>query len=207
MSGVVVLISGNGSNLQAIIDAGIPVSAVISNKADAFGLTRAEQAHIPTHIISNKAYASRDAFDRALLIQIEQYNPQLVVLAGFMRILGTHFIEHFNGRLINIHPSLLPKYKGLNTHQRVLEAGDSIHGVSVHYVNADLDGGPLISQAQLEVNAEDTESTLQSRIHALEHHLYPHTIRLILEGRVRLTEDRVVFDGSPLAKSGIMLNL
>lgn len=204
---IVVLISGNGSNLQAIIDAGIPISAVISNRADAFGLERAQQAAIPTHIISNDDFASRENFDQALLTQIETYQPQLVVLAGFMRILGEHFISHFTGRLINIHPSLLPNYKGLHTHRRVLEAGETEHGISVHYVNSDLDGGPIISQSKLDVDADDTEASLQQRVQSLEHHLYPHTIQLILGGRVQLTQDRVVFDGSPLAKSGIMLNL
>lgn len=204
---VVVLISGNGSNLQAIIDAGIPVSAVISNRADAYGLERAKQAQIPTHIISNREFNSRDDFDHALQTAIDHYQPQLIVLAGFMRILGEQFIQHFSGRLINIHPSLLPNYKGLHTHQRVLDAGDQEHGVSVHYVNSDLDGGPIITQSKLKVNPDDTAASLQQRIQVLEHHLYPHTIGLILGGRVQLAQDRVVFDGSPLAKSGIMLNL
>lgn len=204
---LVVLISGNGSNLQAIIDANIPISAVISNQANAFGVKRAQQAHIPTHIISNRDFPSREAFDQALLTQIELYQPKLVVLAGFMRILGEQFIMHFMGRLINIHPSLLPKHKGLHTHRHVLEAGDTEHGVSVHYVNANLDGGPIISQSKLTVEATDNEVSLQQRVQTLEHRLYPHTIKLILNGRVRLTQDRVVFDGSPLAKSGIMLNL
>jgi phosphoribosylglycinamide formyltransferase-1 len=204
---VVVLISGNGSNLQAIIDAGIPVSAVISNRADAYGLTRAQQANIPTHVVNHKQFESREAFDKAMQKQIEQYNPTLVVMAGFMRILSESFVNHFYGKLINIHPSLLPKHKGLHTHRRALEAGDQFHGVSVHFVNLELDGGPVISQSMFEVNTDDTENTLKTKIHGLEHKLYPHTIQLILNGEVQLNEDRVVFDGRSLAKSGIMLNL
>ncbi len=203
----VVLISGNGSNLQAMIDAQIPISAVISNQADAFGLTRAASANIPTHVLEHQKFASRELFDNALQTQIEKYNPKLVVMAGFMRILSDPFVRHFYGKLINIHPSLLPKYKGLHTHKRVLENGDTQHGVTIHYVNNELDGGPIITQAQLMVGQEEEETRLATRIHSLEHKLYPYTIALILEGRISLAQDRVMFDGSPLAKSGIMLNL
>ncbi len=204
---VVVLISGNGSNLQAMIDHGIPISAVISNRPDAFGLKRAAEAGIAHQVIDHTQFATREAFDAALQTQIERYKPRVIALAGFMRILTNPFVEHFHGRLINIHPSLLPKYKGLNTHQKILKNGDKYHGVSVHYVTSELDGGPIISQSQLQVDSTDDEHSLKARIHTLEHKLYPHTIALILDGSVSLVQDRVVFDGKPLAKSGIMLNL
>jgi phosphoribosylglycinamide formyltransferase-1 len=204
---VVVLISGNGSNLQAIIDADIPVTAVISNRPDAYGLKRAATAGIDHHVIDHTQCTSRETFDAALQTQIEQYKPGLIVMAGFMRILSKNFVDHFHGRLINIHPSLLPKHKGLHTHRKALEAHDKFHGISVHYVNNDLDSGPIISQSQFEIKNNDNEDTLKSRIHTLEHKLYPHTIQLILDGKVLLVEDRVVFNGKPLAKSGIMLNL
>lgn len=204
---IVVLISGNGSNLQAIIDAGIPVAAVVSNKADAYGLTRADEAGIPTHIISHHDYSDRDTFDLALQNVIDQYQPTLVVLAGFMRILSKQFVDHFYGKLINIHPSLLPKYRGLDTHRRALEAGDRTHGVTVHYVSNDLDAGPIIAQAQIEVKSGDTETELQQRVHQIEHKIYPDIIGKIRAKRIHLTQDQVVFDGKPLASTGIMLNL
>lgn len=204
---VVVLISGNGSNLQAMIDAGLPITVVISNRPDAYGLTRAKHAGIQTHVIDHKQFDSREDFDQTLQTRIDAYQPRLVVMAGFMRILSEEFVRHFHGRLINIHPSLLPKYKGLDTHRRVLVAGDAVHGISVHYVSTELDGGPIISQAQLDIRPEDDESKLKMRIHELEHKLYPKTISLILDGTIHLEEDRVVFNGNPLAKSGIMLNL
>lgn len=204
---IVVLISGNGSNLQAIIDAGIPVAAVISDKADAFGLTRAEKAGIPTHTLKRQNHSSREAFDEALAETIDQFKPSLVVLAGFMRILSENFVDHFYGKLINIHPSLLPKYRGLDTHRRVLEAGDQFHGISVHYVSRNLDAGPIIAQAQIEINPGDTESKLKSRIQKLEHQFYPDIITKIRAKRISLAQDQVVFDGKPLARTGIMLNL
>ena len=178
---IVVLISGNGSNLQAIIDAekaGAPyhVAAVISNHADAFGLQRAERANIPHHVLDHRQYPTRDDFDQALADLIDQYRPQLVVLAGFMRILSNAFVDRFANRLINIHPSLLPKYPGLHTHRRALAAGDHMHGVSIHYVTHELDGGPIIEQAALEILKTDTEASLQQRVHQLEHVLYPSVI-------------------------------
>ena len=204
---IVVLLSGNGSNLQAIIDADIPISAVISNKSDAYGLTRATHANIPTHTINHKIYTSRQAFDEALQQQIAHYQPELIVLAGFMLILSEEFVTYFEGKLINIHPSLLPRHKGLHTHRKVLSAGDKKHGVSIHYVTSELDGGPIIAQAELDVHPNDTDTSLQARIHHLEHKLYPYIINQIREGHLQLVQDRVVFDGNPLAKSGIMLNL
>ena len=204
---IVVLLSGNGSNLQAIIDAGIPIAAVISNRPDAYGIKRAHAANIPTHVIDHKKMDSRHAFDQALQAQINQYQPTLVVLAGFMLILSESFVTHFHGQLINIHPSLLPKHKGLNTHQKVLAAKEIEHGISIHYVTAELDGGPIIAQSKLDVLENDSEATLEARIHALEHKLYPCIIKKIKDGHISLISDRVVFEGNPLAKSGIMLNL
>lgn len=189
---IVVLISGNGSNLQAIIDAEIPIAAVISNRADAFGLTRAKHAHIPSYVINHKEYPTRDDFDQALIQQIDAFRPDLVVLAGFMRILTPHFVQHYHGRLINIHPSLLPKYKGLDTHQRVLAEKEIEHGISIHYVTAELDGGPIIAQAKLNILPNDTEESLATRIHQLEHELYPRIIKDISAKRIRLIQDRVV---------------
>ena len=204
---IVVLISGNGSNLQAIIDAGIPITAVISNRDDAIGLERAHAASIPTHILSKDEFANRDSYCTALQDLIDSSQPDLIVLAGFMLILSDSFVQHYHGKLINIHPSLLPKYKGLHTHQRALANGDSEHGASIHFVTCELDGGPVISQAKIPIHPDDTADKLKLRVQNSEHKLYPATIELIRTGRVALSQDRVVFDGKPLAKSGIMLNL
>lgn len=179
---IAILISGNGSNLQAIIDAvnqgtiNAEIVLVLSNKAEAYGLTRAHRANLPTQVLLNTDYASRDEYDAALKKILDQYQPDLIVLAGFMRILSENFVSHFQGKLINIHPSLLPKYKGLNTHQRVLDAGDKLHGVTIHYVTSDLDGGPIIEQVSLEILPNDTAESLEERIHQLEHKLYPQVI-------------------------------
>ena len=182
---LVVLISGNGSNLQAIINAiqqdqlDAKIVLVVSNKAAAFGLERAHKANIATKILPDKDYPTREAYDIALKEIIEHYKPDLIILAGFMRILSASLVRHFKDKIINIHPSLLPKYKGLNTHQRVLEAGDKIHGVTVHYVTDELDGGPIIAQASLEVAATDTAEELKVKIHQLEHELYPKVIQAL----------------------------
>ncbi len=178
---IVVLISGNGSNLQAIIDAihqglDVEIRAVISNRAGAFGLERAKRAGIPARIIDHTQFSHRAAFETALRVQIDAYTPQLVVLAGFMRRLTANFVEHYSQCMINIHPSLLPKYPGLATHQRVLTARDTIHGVTVHYVTAEVDSGPIICQASITVEPDDTAATLEQRIHALEHKLYPQAL-------------------------------
>ncbi len=196
---IVVLISGNGSNLQAIIDAiraGLParICAVISNKPQAYGLTRAREAAIPTEVIDHHEYNSRAAFDQALMARIDHYQPKLLVLAGFMRILTDEFVNHYHGRMINIHPSLLPRYQGLNTHQRVLDAGDQIHGVSVHFVTPELDSGPVILQAEIPVHADDDADALAERIHQQEHIIYPRVIRWFAEGRLRLQGDTVQID-------------
>ncbi len=204
---VVVLISGSGSNLQALIDslqADSPaqISAVISNRADAFGLQRAAKAGIATQVLDHKAFADREAFDGALIEAIDAYQADLVILAGFMRILTPGFVTHYTGRLLNIHPSLLPKYKGLHTHQRALEAGDAEHGCSVHFVTEELDGGPLVVQAVVPVMADDTPETLAERVHAAEHQIYPLAMHWFAQGRLQLDERGCQLDGQLLPASG-----
>ncbi|PWB32853.1 phosphoribosylglycinamide formyltransferase [Pseudomonas sp. SDI] len=208
---VVVLLSGTGSNLQALIDnvrAGdspVRIRAVISNRADAYGLQRASAAGIDTAVLDHKAFDGREAFDAALVELIDGFQPQLVVLAGFMRILSAGFVRHYQGRLLNIHPSLLPKYKGLHTHQRALEAGDAEHGCSVHFVTEELDGGPLVVQAVIPVEADDTPERLAQRVHQQEHQIYPLAVRWFAEGRLRLGEYGALLDGQPLAASGHLI--
>lgn len=205
---VVVLISGSGSNLQALIDslagadAPVVIRAVISNRADAYGLERARQAGIETCFLDHKAYADRESFDAALIQAIDGFDADLVLLAGFMRILSADFVRHYQGRLLNIHPSLLPKYKGLHTHQRALEAGDVEHGCSVHFVTEELDGGPLVVQAAIPVESDDTPETLAQRVHVQEHVIYPLAMRWFAEGRVRLGEHGAMLDGELLPASG-----
>lgn len=209
----VVLISGQGTNLQAIIDAmqagqlPITIPLVISNEPKAYGLSRATNAGIPTQIIPHKAFQNREAFDHALAEAIDAVAADLIVLAGFMRILSKTFVHRYAGRLINIHPSLLPKYKGLDTHRQAIDAGDLEHGASAHFVTADLDGGPLIAQARLSIRPSESSDELKLRVNSLEHRLYPYTIDLIANKRLELVGDTVIFDGSPLTKNGIMLNL
>ena len=208
---VVVLISGSGSNLQALIDSitgddhPARIRAVISNRADAFGLERARKAGIDTRVLDHKAYADREAFDAALIEAIDGYAPQLVVLAGFMRILTPGFVRHYQGRLLNIHPSLLPKYKGLHTHQRALEAGDSEHGCSVHFVTEELDGGPLVVQAVVPVESGDTPESLAQRVHRQEHHIYPLAMRWFAEGRLKLGKTGAQLDGKDLPATGHLI--
>jgi phosphoribosylglycinamide formyltransferase-1 len=204
---IVVLISGSGSNLQALIDstqAGNParIAAVISNRADAYGLQRAQDAGIATQVLDHKQFDGREAFDAALVEAIDAFNPQLVVLAGFMRILTPTFVRHYAGRLLNIHPSLLPKYKGLHTHQRALEAGDNEHGCSVHFVTEELDGGPLVVQAVIPVQSNDSPTSLAQRVHQQEHVIYPLAVRWFAEGRLRLTAQGALLDGQALPSSG-----
>lgn len=178
---IVVLISGNGSNLQAIIDADLPVDirAVLCNKRDAYGLQRAKNAGIPTQVILSRDYDSRHAYDEALLDVMRQYQPELIVCAGFMRILGPVIVNAFENKILNIHPSLLPKYPGLDTHARVLESKDPVHGVSIHLVNSDLDAGPLLAQAAFKVDSSDTSESLAQKAHELEHQMYPQLLRLL----------------------------
>ncbi len=201
---IVVLISGNGSNLQAIIDARdrdrlpVDIRAVISSNPSAGGLERARRAGIAAVAIDNMAFASRDAFDTALREHIDRCAPQLIVLAGFMRILTPGFVAHYAGRMINIHPSLLPKYRGLNTHQRALDARDTEHGASVHFVTTELDGGPVLIQARVPVYPADTAQQLADRVRNKEHLIFPLVIRWIAEGRLQWREERAYFDGKEL---------
>lgn len=188
---LVVLISGSGSNLQAIIDAaanGLPVEirAVISNRPEVFGLHRAEQAGIPTRVLDHKNFAGREQYDAALKSLIDSFQPALVILAGFMRILTPGLVRHYAGRLFNIHPSLLPKFRGLHTHQRALDAGEQLHGASVHFVTEELDGGPLIVQAQVAVLPEEDADRLAARVLKLEHQIYPLAVGWFAEGRLSL---------------------
>lgn len=205
---VLVLISGNGSNLQALIDAQrsgtLPVElvAVISNRPGVKGLQRAESAGIPTEVVDHTLFDNRDNFDQALQQTIDAYAPDLVVLAGFMRILTERFTHHYHGRMLNIHPSLLPKYQGLNTHERVLQAGDAEHGVSVHFVTAELDGGPVALQARVPVLPDDDANRLAQRVLQQEHRIYPLAVKWFAEGRLRMVDGRVFMDSEPLGPSG-----
>ncbi len=197
---LVVLISGNGSNLQAIIDAvatgelPVKIKAVISNRPDAKGLARAKNANIPNLSIDHTLFESREAFDRQLIKEIEKFQPDLIILAGFMRILSEHFVTHFNGKLLNIHPSLLPEFKGLNTHQRALSEGKKKHGVTVHFVSNELDGGPLILQAIIDIKQNDTVESLQQRIHQQEYIIYPMAIKWVAQQRLNMTNQQVYLD-------------
>ncbi len=202
---IVILISGSGSNLQAIIDAAghgelpVEIRAAISNRPGAQGLARAEAAGIPTEVLDHKAFASRADYDRALMTLIDRFEPALVVLAGFMRLLTDAFTAHYAGRMLNIHPSLLPDYKGLHTHRRAVEDGANEHGASVHFVTAELDGGPVVLQARVPVHPGDTPEQLAARVLEQEHRIYPEAIRWFAEGRLRLGEDgRAWLDGKPL---------
>lgn len=206
----VVLISGSGSNLQALIDSlgednPLRIRAVVSNRADAYGLTRAQNAGIATQVLDHKAFADREAFDCALIEAIDGFRPDLVVLAGFMRILTPAFVRHYSGRLLNIHPSLLPKHKGLNTHQRALDAQDPEHGCSVHFVSEELDGGPLVIQAVVPVEPGDTAETLALRVHMQEHRIYPTAVRWFAEGRLRLAAEGALLDGEKLPATGYLI--
>ena len=192
---LVVLISGNGSNLQAIIDnikhhqLPAKIVAVISNKADAYGLERAKNAGIEHRVLSQIDYSDRHQYDQALQELIDGYQPDLIILAGFMRILSNEFVEHYLNKMMNIHPSLLPKYKGLNTHQRALDAGDKVHGCSVHFVTPELDDGPVILQATVPIEENDTAETLAKRVHEQEHRIYPEAIRLFAENKIPLNTE------------------
>lgn len=204
---IVILISGQGTNLQAIIDAtkkGLPVEirAVISNRVDAYGLIRAQQADIPTHVIAHQNYPTRKEFEYALQLQIDHYAPKVIALAGFMRKLGCDFVRYYCGRIINIHPSLLPKYPGLQTHQRALKAGDKEHGVSIHFVTAQVDGGPIICQARLRVTPDDTAESLSQRVHQLEYVIYPQVLHWLSQGALTLKGQDVYLNGRKLPKTG-----
>ena len=207
---LVVLISGSGSNLQAIIDAidsgelNAEVAAVISNVANVKGLERADSHNIPNRCLSHKDFDSREAFDVALQYAIDSYKPDLVILAGFMRILGADISRHYRGRMLNIHPSLLPKYPGLHTHQRALDAGDSKHGTSIHFVTEELDGGPLVYQKSFPITPTDTTDTLFAQVQQLEHQMYPEVIQWIAEKRLSYLDNQVLFDQEPVGRLGII---
>lgn len=202
---IVVLISGNGSNLQAIIDdighgrLPVQIRAVISNRPRSFGLERARRAGIPVEVVDHRRFPDRDSFDTALQTAIDRHQPALVVLAGFMRILTPGFVRHYQGRMINVHPSLLPEFRGLDTHRRALAAGATEHGASIHFVTDELDGGPVIIQQRLPILRGDDAATLAARVQKEEHRLYPKVIRWFAEGRLKLHGNRVIFDGAPLA--------
>lgn len=205
---IVVLISGSGSNLQALIDAAqagtlnARIVSVISNKADVYGLQRAQAAGIATTVLSHKTFATREEYDTALLNTVQQHQPDLVILAGFMRILSPIFVAPLYGKLMNIHPSLLPKYPGLHTHQRALDAGDSVAGATVHFVSTDLDGGPAIIQASVPVLSDDTAETLAQRVLQQEHIIYPQAVRWFCTERLHCKDQHVMLDGKILPSMG-----
>ena len=184
MNRIVVLISGRGSNLQAMAEAGLPVAAVISNRADAAGLAYAAGRGISTAIIPHRDYATREAFDAALAQAIDGFRPDLVALAGFMRILSENFVRRYKGKLLNIHPSLLPAFPGLDTHARALAAGVKLHGATVHFVTAELDHGPIVIQAAVPVHSDDNEAKLAARVLAQEHRIYPQAARWFIDGKL-----------------------
>lgn len=207
---IVALISGRGSNLQSIIDemhAGrlpIELRAVVSNNPDAHGLVRAHAAGVNTCIVDHRQFPSRVHYDQALMAAIDEHNPGLVVLAGFMRILGRAFVEHYAGRLINIHPSLLPAFPGLDTHMRALQNGARQHGASVHFVTPDVDAGPIIIQATVPVYEDDSPDVLAARVLRQEHRIYPQAIRWFAEGRLEIRDNRVLVDGAEQAEQGLV---
>lgn len=191
MKSIVILISGRGSNLDALLAARLPgrVAAVLSNRPDAPGLAIASRLGIHTAVVDHRAFAQREAFDDALRREIDRHEPDLVAAAGFMRVLGTRFVEHYEGRLMNIHPSLLPMFPGLHTHRSALAAGVKLHGCTVHFVTSCLDGGPIIIQAAVPVLDSDTEATLAARVLVQEHRIYPQAVRWFLEGRLHIDGD------------------
>lgn len=212
---IAVLISGNGSNLQALIDscdsagssglsglADSEIVCVLSNKQSAYGLERARQAGIPAHWVDPTLYSARADYDQALLARLAHYQPDMVILAGYMRILSPGFIQRFEGRMLNIHPSLLPEFPGLNTHQRVLDAGKTEHGCSVHFVTEELDAGPVVIQARIPVLPDDTADSLAERIHPQEHRIYPQAAAWLASGRLLLSNGKAILDGQQLADSG-----
>ncbi len=208
MKKIVILISGRGSNMQAILEARLPltVAAVISNDAVAGGLTTAQQHGVATKVVDHRAYADRAAFDTALAAAIDSYSPDLVVLAGFMRILTAEFVDHYRGRIINIHPSLLPSFTGLHTHRRALEAGVKVHGCSVHFVTPELDHGPIVAQAVVPVHAGDTEDTLAARVLEQEHRLYPQAVAWFCARRLTITPEGTVLVAAAQNSGGALVS-
>lgn len=197
MAGIVVLISGRGSNLRALVEQHLPVRAVVSNRQDAAGLAYARDRGLPAIAVDHRAFASREAFDKALQEAIDPFEPQCVILAGFMRILTAAFVRHYAGRLVNIHPSLLPAFPGVDTHARALKAGVKVHGATVHLVTPELDAGPIIVQAAVPVLSADTEATLADRVLAEEHRILPLAARWLLDGQLREDGGIVRVSGEP----------
>jgi len=201
---VAILISGSGTNLQAFIDAvatgtlDVYIAIVFSNRPEAYGLTRARDAGIPTECLQYEDYADRESFDRAIIEVLDRYEVDLVILAGFMRILSGVFVKHFEGRVLNIHPALLPKYPGLDTHQRAIDAGEQWHGSTVHFVTEELDGGPRILQGRVPVRSDDTASLLSARVQAVEHKIYPQVASLFASGRLEYRDGDTWLDGAKL---------
>ena len=197
MKNIVILISGRGSNMEAIVHAAqreqwpARIAAVISNRADAAGLAFAASQGIPTAVVPSREYATREAYDAVLQAEIDRHAPDLVALAGFMRILSEPFVRHYAGRLLNIHPSLLPSFRGLHTHRQALDAGVKLHGATVHFVDVALDDGPIVAQAAVPVMPDDTEGTLAARVLAQEHVIYPQAIRWFVEGKLRIDNNIV----------------
>lgn len=208
---IVVLISGSGSNFQAIAEAcqkkeiDGDIVGVISNRPGVMGLDRAAKLDIPSVVLDHTEFSTREEFDSKLIHEIDQFGADLVVLAGFMRILTPDFVRRYKGRLLNIHPSLLPKYKGLHTHKRALEAGDKEHGATVHFVSEDLDGGPNLIQAVIPVLDDDTESSLKNRVQQQERIIYPIAVKWFVEGRISMLKGDAYFDNDPLPESGVQL--
>ena len=199
---IAVLVSGNGSNLQALIDANLSgqIIGVLSNKADAYALQRAEKAKIATAVISHKDYPNRESFDDAMHQQLLAWEIDLVILAGFMRILTPNFVSQWQGKMLNIHPSLLPFYKGINTHQRVLNTGDRLHGCTVHFVTAELDAGQSIAQSAIQVSLHDNVESLAQRVHELEHFIYPQVAEWLCNGQLTWTNGQAYFNKKPLER-------
>ena len=200
---IAVLVSGSGSNLQALIDANLSgaIVGVISNKPEAYALERAQKSGIATAVIEHKQYPNREAFDDVMHQQLLDWGVDLVILAGFMRILSAKFVQAWEGKMINIHPSLLPNYKGMHTHQRVLNTGDVMHGCTVHYVTAELDAGQALAQAVLKVNLHDTADSLANRVHVLEHLIYPQVAEWICNGTIQHTQCGVLYRGKPMLEA------
>jgi phosphoribosylglycinamide formyltransferase-1 len=192
---LVILISGRGSNMQALLDAGLPAAAVISNRADAAGLEIAAGRGVATRVVDHRRFATRADFDEALAAEIGRFEPRVVALAGFMRVLTPGFVERYAGRLLNVHPSLLPAFPGLDTHARALAAGVKVHGCTVHLVTAALDGGPIVIQAAVPVLANDGAKSLAARVLAQEHVIYPRAVRWALEGRLRMKDGVIRIEG------------
>ncbi len=209
---VVVLIGGNGSNLQALIDnktlkSSVDIVGVISHRPNAYGLVRAEQANIATSIVDHTQFANVPQFEAALIAALNAYQPNLILMAGFMRVLSANFVEQFEGKMLNIHPSLLPKFKGLHTHQRVLDEGDLEHGASVHFVTHELDGGPIVAQVKVSVLPQDNADVLSKRVLSAEHWLYSQVVDWFAQNRLKYDQNVVTLDGKRLGPLGLQLSL